>query len=119
MVWSVNHHPRHGSVPEMARSLVRRIEALKEATGAAQVDVVGHSIGGVVTAWAPAPPEAPPGLRRPITIRPPWRRPRLPLFKLHHEGCHWRPGPPGVHHPGVGVSGGALFVGEMRPASAA
>ena len=92
VVWSVNHHPRHGSVPEMARSLVRRIEALKEATGAAQVDVVGHSMGGVVTAWAAARLEAAADIRRLITIGTPWRGTRFALFTWHPEGRDLQPG---------------------------
>jgi pimeloyl-ACP methyl ester carboxylesterase len=92
VVWSVNHHPRHGSVPEMARSLVRRIEALKEATGAAQVDVVGHSMGGVVTAWAAARLEAAADIRRLVTIGTPWRGTRFALFSWHPESRDMEPG---------------------------
>jgi triacylglycerol esterase/lipase EstA (alpha/beta hydrolase family) len=73
VVWSVNHRPINGSIPEMARELGQRIEELRMSTGAKQVDVVAHSMGGVITAWYAERLEGAASVRRLITLGTPWR----------------------------------------------
>ena len=84
-VWCVNHSPRHAPLPVLARGLVRQIEALKAATGADQVDIVGHSMGGVLAGWAAARLDAARDIRRLVTLGSPWRGTRMGFLAWHPE----------------------------------
>ena len=93
-VWAVNHAPRHGTIPELARGLVRQIEALKAATGSEKVDVVGHSMGGVLAGWAAARLDAAGDIGRLVTLGTPWRGTRMGYLALHPEAWDLRPDSP-------------------------
>jgi triacylglycerol esterase/lipase EstA (alpha/beta hydrolase family) len=47
-VYAMELAPVFGAVPSMAASLHRRIEAIRAATGAPHVDLIAHSMGGLV-----------------------------------------------------------------------
>lgn len=93
-VWAVNHSPRHAELPVLARGLVRQIEALKAATGAAQVDVVGHSMGGVLAGWAAARLDVAGDIRRLITLGTPWQGTRMGYLSWHPEARGLSPDSP-------------------------
>ena len=47
-VYSLNYSPLAHDLPGLARELARRIDAIREVTGARRVHLVGHSLGGIV-----------------------------------------------------------------------
>jgi pimeloyl-ACP methyl ester carboxylesterase len=47
-VYTVNYGPPHAGIERFARQLARRIDAVCAATGAPQVALIGHSMGGLV-----------------------------------------------------------------------
>ena len=103
-VWAVNHPRRNASLAERAASLGRRVAELKAATGADQVDLIGHSMGGLVAAWYCQRLGGQEHVRRLVTIGTPWRGTRLAVLApapVAHEllyGSHVLDGlaPPGV-----------------------
>jgi triacylglycerol lipase len=47
-VYSLNYNPLANDLPGLAWELARRIDAVREVTGAGRVHLVGHSLGGIV-----------------------------------------------------------------------
>jgi len=47
-VYSLNYNPLAGDLPGLAWELARRIDAIRELTGAERVHLVGHSLGGIL-----------------------------------------------------------------------
>ena len=47
-VYSLNYNPLAGDLPGLAWELARRIDAIREVTGARRVHLVGHSLGGIL-----------------------------------------------------------------------
>jgi triacylglycerol lipase len=47
-VYSLNYNPLAGDLPGLAWDLARRIDAIREVTGARRVHLVGHSLGGIL-----------------------------------------------------------------------
>src|SRR5947209_5312867 len=50
-VHSVNYNPFRNDVPEIAADLGEHIDRIRSLTGAEKVNVVGHSLGGVLLRW--------------------------------------------------------------------
>lgn len=50
-VHTFNYNPWRHTVAELGRQLARRVDEIKALTGADKVDVIGHSLGGIVTRW--------------------------------------------------------------------
>ncbi len=50
-VHTMNYNPLRHDVPEIAQKLSARVETIRFLTGAAKVNLVGHSLGGVVSRW--------------------------------------------------------------------
>jgi pimeloyl-ACP methyl ester carboxylesterase len=84
-VWSVNHRPRSSPIPVFGKRLGRSIERLKEATGAEQIDIVAHSMGGIVTAYALQEFGYGHHVRRLITLGTPWAGTRTFVFGRMRE----------------------------------
>ena len=78
-VWSVNNR-RNTPIPVMARALGARIEELQSASGASKVDVVGHSMGGIVSAWYAAQLGGADNIERLITLGTPWKGTRMHIW---------------------------------------
>jgi pimeloyl-ACP methyl ester carboxylesterase len=93
-VWSTNHRPRWAPIPELAAELGQDIERLKRETGASQVDVVAHSMGGVVTAWYARQLDGASNIRRLVTIGTPWGGTLLAVLGLRPEAKGLRPSSP-------------------------
>jgi triacylglycerol lipase len=50
-VSSVNYNPFRHDVPEIAAELGQHIERIRQVSGSGKVNVVGHSLGGVLLRW--------------------------------------------------------------------
>jgi pimeloyl-ACP methyl ester carboxylesterase len=50
-IHAMNYNPLAHDVPEIARQLSDRVEMIRGLTGADKVNIVGHSLGGIVTRW--------------------------------------------------------------------
>lgn len=50
-VHTMNYSAWSSDIPDLARRLAERIEAICAMTGASRVHVVGHSLGGIVLRW--------------------------------------------------------------------
>jgi len=79
-VWPVNVASRDSTLADMAAELGRRVDDLCRATGAEQVDVVGHSLGGLVAAWYVHHLEGVTRVRRMVTLGAPWKGTRMAVF---------------------------------------
>lgn len=106
-VWAVNNRPRWSPIPQLAEGLAARVAALKQATGADQVDVVAHSMGGVVAAWYARQLGGAAHIRRLVTIGTPWQGTQLAVLGLRPEADGLRPDSPvigAIRPPAVPVA---------------
>jgi len=69
----VNNRPISAPVPVYARKLSQTIDAVLRQSGAKQVDLVGHSMGGIICAWAVNRMESAPQVRKLVTLGSPWK----------------------------------------------
>jgi len=91
-VWAINHHPWSSPIPVLADRLERAIDQLREASGAAQIDIVAHSMGGVIAAWYLTRLHGGEKVRRLITLGTPWKGTKAHVFALRREGRDLAPG---------------------------
>ncbi|MCZ2860655.1 esterase/lipase family protein [Blastococcus sp. VKM Ac-2987] len=80
------------SVPEIARALAARCAAAAEEAGTERVDVVGHSLGGVVLRCAVARHGLAPRLSTAVTVAAPHRGTRVALLGPGTVAASLRPG---------------------------
>ena len=90
-VWSINHAPRSSPIPVFAKRLGRSIERLCEETGAEQIDIVGHSMGGIVAAYAMKEFGYGARVRKLVTLGTPWRGTKTHVFSWMREGVDLNP----------------------------
>jgi len=90
-VWAINHTPRSSPIPVFAKRLGRSIERLCEESGAQQIDIVGHSMGGIVAAYALKEFGYAPRVRRLITLGSPWSGTKTHVFGWRREGLDVAP----------------------------
>lgn len=50
-IFSINYPTRHGSLTKMVDALERRVEEILAITKAAQIDIVAHSLGGIISRY--------------------------------------------------------------------
>jgi triacylglycerol lipase len=98
-VHTISLRPLFGSIDEMVPTLAARIEAICAECGAAQIVVVAHSMGGLVTrAYLLAHPQAAPGgtarIARLITLGSPHQGTRMAAFGIGRCVREMRPGSP-------------------------
>ena len=91
-VWPVNNTPVSSPIPVYAASLARRVEALCQASGAEQVDIVAHSMGGLVAAWYLQQLGGKRRVRRLVTLGAPWQGSMIAVFGQRREALDLRPG---------------------------
>jgi len=90
-VHSVNHGPWGNPVAAHARHLAVRVAELKRASGADRVDVVAHSMGGLITAFYAARMDGARDIRRLVTIGTPWKGTWLAYFGHRAEARDLEP----------------------------
>lgn len=79
-VWGVNNRPYAASIATYAARLAEHVQHLKRESGAARVDLVCHSAGGVIAAWYLSQLGGAAHVRRLITLGTPWKGTRLAIF---------------------------------------
>ncbi|MEQ1565672.1 MAG: alpha/beta fold hydrolase [Myxococcota bacterium] len=78
-VYPIDRLDRAGTLASEAEALATEIGRMRAASGAARVDVVAFSTGGLVVAWY-LRHHGPHAVRRLVTIATPWRGTRLAVF---------------------------------------
>jgi len=79
-------------IEEFARRLGKRVDAILQATGAEQIDLVGHSMGGLVARYYLEQLEGAGKVRRCITIETPHHGSLLAVIAPGENGRQMRPG---------------------------
>lgn len=79
-VWPVNVSTSEGGLADRASELSRRVDELLRVTGAEQVDIVGHGLGGLAAAWYVRHLDGAPKVRRLVTLATPWRGTKMAVF---------------------------------------
>ncbi|MFT5586441.1 MAG: pimeloyl-ACP methyl ester carboxylesterase [Cognaticolwellia sp.] len=80
-VHAINRGPRGGRIPTYARHLQREVECLCAQSGQEQVDLVCHSMGGLIAAWYLQELGGDTRVRRLITMGTPWGGTRMAVFR--------------------------------------
>ena len=93
--WAITNRPRSAPVATYAASLSERVDELLRLTGASQVDLVGHSMGGSVAAWYVGQLGGGAKVRRLVTLGTAWGGTRLACFG-RGPSTEMRPGTPTV-----------------------
>jgi pimeloyl-ACP methyl ester carboxylesterase len=91
-VWAINHRPLSSPISVFAERLGRAVDRLRAETGADQIDIVAHSMGGLVSAWYMAKLDGAQHVRRLITLGTPWSGSRTHVFGLRREARDVAPG---------------------------
>ena len=90
-IWATNHRPWSSPIPVYAERLGRAVDLLIESSGSPRVDIVAHSMGGVVAAWYLAKLDGTSKVRRLVTMGTPWQGSRTHVFALRQEGRDFAP----------------------------
>jgi triacylglycerol lipase len=75
-----NYDPLRHDIPELAEMLSDRVEMLRALTGAEQVNVVGHSLGGILLRWYVQELGGDQRVQTAITVASPHQGTRLATF---------------------------------------
>jgi predicted alpha/beta hydrolase family esterase len=103
-VLPLNNRPRSAPVVAYARALDEHIEAYCKQTGAAQVDIVAHSMGGIIAAIYVNRMGGTRRVRRLVTLGTPWQGTRMWVFAHLRQGQDLAPGCDAIvaaQHPAV------------------
>ena len=79
-VHAMNHISADGSLAAHAEKLSQQVETLLKITGAEKVDIVAHSLGGLVVGWYLKHREESHRVRRFIAMGVPWKGTRTAVF---------------------------------------
>jgi len=79
-LWAVNLGRRDRSLSDHAAEIGKQVDQLRRRTGAAKIDIVAFSMGGLVAAWYLRHLDGDQHIRRLVTIGTPWRGTRLAVF---------------------------------------
>jgi pimeloyl-ACP methyl ester carboxylesterase len=94
-VYTVGHTPVRGDIERSAHRLAEAIDRIRRASGAAQVDVVAHSMGGLVARACIRARGHASGIGRLVTLGTPHRGTEIfPRFRLDPMVGQMRPGAP-------------------------
>lgn len=81
----INNEPREATVEQYARELANEVEALRAAAGVDRVDLVCHSMGGVVAGTYINQMRGHDAVRRLVTLGTPWHGTRVAYFGLRRQ----------------------------------
>ncbi|MEL6344150.1 MAG: alpha/beta fold hydrolase [Myxococcota bacterium] len=91
-VWAINNPVVRDDVRAFAAHLKGRVAKMLEVSGAEQVDLVGHSMGGVVSAWYIHHLDRAGSVRRLVTLGTPWRGTKMHIFGFGRQSHELAPG---------------------------
>jgi pimeloyl-ACP methyl ester carboxylesterase len=86
-VWTINHPVLADDIPTFAHHLSTSIDTLCRLSGAKTVDIVGHSMGGVVAGWSAKHLDPHHRIRRIVTLGTPWKGTRVHILGFGKQ-CH-------------------------------
>lgn len=92
----VNNAPFDAPIDTYAENLAREVQVLRAASGAAKVDIVGHSMGGIVAATYIQSHGGAGVVRRLVTLGTPWAGSRLWVITQRTHGEELAPDHPTV-----------------------
>jgi len=98
-VWPINNG--RGSIPAMGDRLAESVDSMLRHSGAEQVDLVCHSMGGVVAAWYINQLGGAARVRRVVTIATPWQGTKLAALARSVDGVQLVPGSGVLAHAGT------------------
>jgi hypothetical protein len=84
-VWAVNNPIFEDDIPTFAASLRDAAEELCRQSGADQIDIVGHSMGGIVAAWYIRHLGGDARVRRLVTLGTPWQGTLIHIIGLGRQ----------------------------------
>ncbi len=85
-----NFRPRNATIPEFAASLSRTVQKALEQTGVQKVDLVGHSMGGMVVRYYIECLGGAPFVRSAVTIGSPHRGTKMAVLGLFKSALQFR-----------------------------
>ncbi|RME20287.1 MAG: alpha/beta fold hydrolase [Deltaproteobacteria bacterium] len=91
-VWAINNRPFSGPIQALAVELGHRVEELCEASGSDRVDIVAHSMGGLVAAWYIQHLGGARRVRRLVALGTPWAGSRMAIFGPLRQARDLEPG---------------------------
>jgi|AMFO01.1.fsa_nt_gi Predicted acetyltransferases and hydrolases with the alpha/beta hydrolase fold len=106
-VWPINNRPASAPIPVYARKLAEAVEELCQRTGAEQVDLVAHSMGGVIAGWYVNRMDGARRVRRMVTVATPWRGTMMHVWGLLRQARDMAPESDviaGIQQPAVPVT---------------
>jgi len=91
-VHAINNNPWSTPLPVYARNLAQEVDAVLRASGATKVDLVGHSMGGLVAAWYINHMGGKAQVRQLITLGTPWRGSLTHVLARRQQARDFAPG---------------------------
>jgi triacylglycerol lipase len=84
-VWAVNNPIWRDDIPAFSAALEEKVARMRQFSGAEQVDIIGHSMGGIVAAHLINGGGG--SVRRLVTLGTPWRGTKMHVLGLGRQ-CH-------------------------------
>lgn len=78
--WSTSLRQRDATIPKMAADLMDAIQKLRRITGADRIQIVGHSMGGIVASYAINHLDGAQYVDQLVTLGTPWRGTDMHIF---------------------------------------
>lgn len=94
-VWAINNPSWRDDISAFSRALEEAVERMRRQSGSAEVDIIGHSMGGIVAAHYINTSGA--GIvRRLVTLGTPWRGTRMHIFGIGRQSRSLGPSSPQI-----------------------
>lgn len=90
-VWAINNPIFEDDLPTFAAHARDAADELRRQSGADQIDIIGHSMGGLVAAWYIQHLGGAAHVRRLVTLGTPWAGTMMAIFSLGRQGRSLRP----------------------------
>ncbi len=84
-VWAINNPVWRDDIPAFAAALSEAVDAMRRLSGADRIDIVGHSMGGLVAAWYITQQGGAEKTHRLVTLGTPWRGTHMHIFGLGRQ----------------------------------
>lgn len=91
-VWAISNPIFEDDLPTFAAHARDAADELRRQSGAEQIDIIGHSMGGLVAAWYIQHLGGSPHVRRLVTLGTPWNGTMMAIFGIGRQSRSLRPG---------------------------